>query len=374
MIQPSDWPDPGPDWSAGMRLLQALCAQAIGALAGVPAPGAAAGDADTWQALGMLAIDRHRIGPVLAPLVAPAGAPDDVVRLFAAEATRSAQTALAHIAETRRIRADLAPLGIDPVVLKGWPLAESLYGSAARRQAMDLDLLMPYEAVMVTAERLRALGYAAHGHSDALLGSRAMREESKDLNFFHPGTGLTIELHWQLHHFRHWPDPLADAGSRMPHPGPSEAVTVLSDRANLIYLSLHGALHVWARMKWLLDIALLAHRRGAGALAGDLEAARRIGAGAPVALALRLSARLFASPLPAGLPAPSPAESRMVDWLVGALARPDTGPHSLHNSFWKRAVPVALAANAGQVVGVVRYDTWRRARLGLARMTTRLAP
>lgn len=374
----------GPDgWPAEMTALRLLTRHAIAGMAArdgaaPPVPDALAramaalGEQD-WSRLTDAAIRRHRIGPVLAPLIGPVfPAPAASVTAFGAEMAQAGRTALAHIAETARLSAMLAEAEITPVVLKGWPLAERLYGGAARRHAMDLDLLMPYEAVARASAQLEAAGYAPFEHTAALLGTRALERESKDLSLYNSDTGLLIEVHWTLYHYRNWPDPLATPGAIAVHDSHPAPVRVLSDQANLVYLSVHGALHAWARLKWLIDIALLAERRGAAALANDLAAADGLKAGTPVRMALRLAARLFGSPLPPQAAAPSPSEERMDARLLAALARGDTAPQSVHNWFWQRAIPIRLAANRDQVLGVLRYDTVRRARLGLAQLALRL--
>ena len=144
-----------------------------------------------------------------------------------------------------------------------------------------------------------------------------------------------------------------------------------SDQANIVYLSVHGALHLWSRLKWLVDIDRLARLRGPEGLEADYFAAEAIGARSPVALALRLSSRLFGSPIPEVLTRPDRSLDRVEAWMLTAIARPDTAPLTWRNKVLSRIMPARLADGLPQVLGVLRYDTLRRIRFGFAELAAR---
>ena len=358
-------------WPRAMIMTHALALGSVRDLSGASSERAVANigaslSADEWDRVHRLLVERHRIAPLVAGQGALAPAPAALRTALANGALANSMDALRQIGETMRIVDALG--AIEPVVLKGWPLAERFYGTAGLRHARDLDLLVKPEQIAETVAVLEDLGYRLDGMAPSLVGHAAILSEEKDMLFVHEETNLLIELHWGLYHFRHWPDPMTLPGAIMRHEGPSDGVACLSDRANLVFLSIHGALHVWARMKWLVDIALLAHRRGAELLDEDLEAARRIGAGPATALALRLASRLFESPLPASLAATAPEQAGLEAVVLEAMGRDGTAPHSLHNRFWSRVMPVRLSGSLPQAAGVLRYDTVRRVRLGLAQV------
>jgi len=334
----------------------------IGALlAGAPVPVITAAG---WEHVAQAALSLHRVAPQIhAALAARKPAvPDPVRAAIAAEAERSLFTALAHKAETRRIVTALAPIA--PVVLKGWPLAERLAGSAALRHARDIDLLIPEQAAARAVARLAPLGYVPapeHRLRARALGHPGLMRESNEINLVNARCGIAVELHWRSHHFRFWPD-LTELGPPVERHGP-EGVAVPEDGAHLIYLALHGEAHLWLRLKWLADIHAMAARRGP-ALVGDLATAEGIGAGPALRLALDLSAQVFGTALPVGWPPPGLRErhaARHVLSLIGRGVAP--GSQRARAEFYRFGL--MRARGAAQALAVPRYLLWRRLRLGL---------
>ena len=278
-------------------------------------------------------------------------------------------SSLLQVAATAKLTAAFAPLGVEPVVLKGWPLADRYYGAIGARDSGDLDLLVPEERLDDCIETVSAIGYRFTEKSSRrgpILTSRALRDECKDVAFLPPEPGPLLELHWQLYHFRGWPEPLHQPGGIIRHATQRGEVLCPSDSANLVYLSVHGALHIWSRLKWLADIDRLARFRGADGLEADFEAASKLDARVPVALALRLAARVFGTPLPDSLSRVEPRLMRLEDWTLDVIRRDGTEPQTTFNRVWGRLYPARLARTLPQIGGVLRYDTLRRVRLGLA--------
>ena len=366
LAPPENWPRP-------LSLIAALLRPGAGSDAALLAHGLSKAD---WQRFADLATERHRIAPVIVSGLGALEMPDEIRERLRRSARENAARTLEQMAETRRIADALTGLGIKPVVFKGWPLAERLYGSAAARHTGDLDLLIPEDRLAACCAAMADLGYRPDRHHRGnvrIAASRALREDGKDIKFLHPMTGLAVELHWHLYPFRGWPDPLA-------HPAALErqrtGIGILqspSDAANMQYLSIHGTLHLWARLKWLADIARLAQRRGLVELEADVERARALNILTPVALALRLSARLFASPLPRSLSASDSGLMRIEAWMLDAMTRDDTIPVITRRyRIWVRLMAFRLAATRAQFFGALRYDTVRRVRLGAAHLANRL--
>ena len=348
---------PAANWPTPLAALAAALSPAQAPVALDLSPG-------QWQGLADLAIDRHRVAPVLAPHLAALAAPPDVRSRILAEAQANAAQVLGHMAVTREILTRCQARGIAPALLKGWPLAQDLYGAPGNRHARDLDILVAPGDVPGAAEVLAGLGFhpaPVYRLRGRLIGSRALTEECYDLEFHH-SDGVAVELHWRTNHLRGWPDLLACPG--MMHEMESEIgpLRVPTDRGNLIYLSGHGGMHVWVRLKWLVDIARLAGRRGAAALAEDLAQARALNVARPVALALRLSAQIFGTPLPEG----TRAQPRLERHLLRVIADPAAAPGGLRYKMLTHLAPVRMAETAGQAAGILRYATWRRLRLGAA--------
>lgn len=354
-------PDAGlPGWSDSLQALAALLSPRQGTL---PVLSEA-----SWQALADLVIQRHRVAPLIAARL-PGDAPADVAARLREAAEVNGRQTLHHIAATAEILTACRAEGIDPVLLKGWPLAERLYGAPGQRQARDLDLLVQPDEMPGAAAVLHKLGFTpapVYRLRGRLIGSRALAAECYDLEFHHPGTGLAVELHWRTSHFPGWPEVLDRPGMIRTQQTRIGPVRVPAEAADLIYLSGHGCMHVWARLKWLADIAWLAEARGAAALEADLALAHEVQAWTTTALALRLAHRAFGAPLPASLLTPDPALGRHENRCLALIADPNAAPGGLWYRVQTNLAALRLAETGGQLAGVMRYALWRRLRLGLA--------
>lgn len=348
---------PPRDWPAPLRQLCRLLA---------PGAGSAPPDfpPDCREALASLAIERHRVAPLVAARLGD-GAPD----ALRAEARANGAAALQQIAATARIITACRQDGVDPVVLKGWPLAARLFGAPGQRHARDLDLLVRPGEMAATARVLGALGFVpapVYRLRGRLIGSAALRDECYDLEFHHAEAELSVELHWRTAHFPGWPEVLDDPAMITTQETPIGPLKVPAPGADLIYLAGHGAMHVWARLKWLVDIAWAAEARGPEALEADLDRARALAAWTTTALALRLAHRVFASPVPPSLETPPPGLARHEARCLAIIADPAAAPGGLRYRMHSNLAALRLAETAGQRTGVLRYAFWRRLRLGVA--------
>ncbi|MEM6906894.1 MAG: nucleotidyltransferase family protein, partial [Pseudomonadota bacterium] len=349
-----------PAWPPELRALAALLSEEDR-----PAPPLSEA---AWERLATLAISRHRVAPLLAERL-PAEAPHAVRDALAAAQTEAAFTALAQKQETRRLTGLLAAAEAPAIVLKGWPLAERLYGAASARQAKDIDLFVAPEALPVAIACLEKAGYAplagletrrllAHAADPALLA------ETNDIALVHPA-GHMVELHWRLTHLAGWLDlaTLPDATTSHPIDATGETVRVLSDRANLIYLAVHGQLHLWGRLRWLHDVARLLSLRPGAEVMADLAAAERLGAGRALRLAGHLAAEVFAAPLPPDWPPGRWLERRALAQFRRLIAAPGGEPGRPTARLGYYLGILALGEGLTQRLAAPRYAIWRNARL-----------
>jgi len=361
-----------PDWPRPLRLLAVLLARDPAPLE-EPAPLAAALSPEDWSRFATLAIEEHRLAPVLAPALARHGieAPEPVAQAIAEAARQAGLAALAQKAETARLVDAFGAEGLEPLVLKGWPLAERLFASAAARQAKDIDLMVAPEMRCAAAAVLARLGYrpqAQHRLRARCLAMAAVAAECNDIAYCHPERGLQVELHWRSHHFRGWPD-LADHPDERrswPLDATGRVLRVPSARAELAYLAGHGESHLWLRLKWLHDIARIAETRAPEALGADLAFAERIGAGGTVRRALGLASAVFGAPVPPGWPGLGADGERAARRILAMIADLRYRPGSTRASLARDVHAWAEAERPGQRRGVLRYRVWRRLRLGLA--------
>lgn len=358
-----------PDWSRPLRLVAALLS--VDGVCPVEAEGLSAAE---WARFADLVIDRQRVAPQVAPRLADLPVPPDVARRIGDEVQRNARLTLLGMAELRRVLSEFAGIGVTPIVLKGFPLGEALYGSAAGRHSRDLDLLIPAGAVAGCGAALSRLGYrvaAEHTRRGRLLGSRALTGECNDIAFEHADSPLAVELHWRPTHPRFWPDPLGCPGAVVTRRTGIGDLLVPSDEANMIYLALHGAMHRWGRLKWLADMARLAQRRGPEMLSADLARARDERAWRPVALALRLAGRLLGAPLPRELSGPPRALARSEADAMHWVASEEAAAATLRGRLGFYTAGLRLADGTAQRLGIVRYASWRHLRLMAADLAGR---
>lgn len=323
-----------------------------------------------WDRFQDLTIRQHRVAPLVAQALARLEIPD-TVRLRLNDVTRlNAMATLTQISETRRIYAALDAEGITPIVFKGWPLAAALYGDASLRHTGDLDLLVPRDQAWKASLTLETISYQLSETTAKMRrrtrgrGGDRLLATVKDLELLNPRAGVSIELHWQLLNYRGWPDMLDQPGAVTGQDSQAGPLQVLGPEANLMYLSTHGALHLWHRLKWLTDIAWLARTRGAATLEADYRTACDMGLGRPVAMALRLARCLLGSPVPAEVAdARDPRLMGLERWILNRLGTQDGPWQQIRYQMGIRRMALGLAENWRQKQGVIGYDTTRRLNL-----------
>jgi hypothetical protein len=170
----------------------------------------------------------------------------------------SAHQSLRCLAELRRVVQKLQTHAISVRVLKGLPLAQSVFGDLGLRSPGDIDLLIDEASIGETDLVLRGLGYRGFFQIDRLSAKRLSfyRSHWKDLVYFNPATGLEVDVHWRC--FRNRAMPGATLCSTAEH----ESVTfggfeveTLPRMESLVYLCVHGTLDGWLYLKSLADVA-----------------------------------------------------------------------------------------------------------------------
>ncbi|MBY8976570.1 nucleotidyltransferase family protein [Rhodobacteraceae bacterium NNCM2] len=355
-------PTPPGTWPVELRALAAC-------LAGEKCPALAP---EQWETFATLAIERHRVGSLLAATLDDRALPGPVWQQFQQSGTDAALTSLRDKAETLRLVTALEQAGCRPVLLKGWPLAERLYGSASLRHSKDIDLHFTVAEVPAALRCLEGLGYAplpAHATRGKLAASTApaLIAETNDIALT-DRAGHMVELHWRLTHLSSWLklSDIPDATATHPIDTSGVSVTVASDRACLIYLSVHGQLHMWGRLKWLADIARLVERRSDDDLTGDLALATQLGAGRAVRIAVRLSHLILGTRLPAGWPPATWLERRAIAHFSALIAAPGGEPGQAWARMHYHLSVMAFGEGLQQRLASPRYALWRNLRLWLA--------
>lgn len=218
----------------------------------------------------------------------------------------------------RRVLTALRSAGVQPLVLKGLPLAQQLFGDPHARDAGDLDLLVLPADLARSAAALEVLGFAPQqlkvpsSRFAQALGPGALTLRG-------PG-GMDVDLHWSLGEvglsIALDPGKVTSRARTISVEGLD--VRVLADEDLLVYLSAHGGRHGWSRAGWVRDVATLL--RVTPGLDGSvvLARAREAGLVRHLGVALALVCEEAGGPLPAW--AHALASSRIVSCLRRKLA------------------------------------------------------
>lgn len=174
------------------------------------------------------------------------------------QAAANAMTSLRLLSELKRVVVALEAAGVHARVLKGLPLAQTVFGDISLRSPGDLDLLIDSQQIVAAGRVLKALGYtglfAPEHFSPRQLGY--YRAHWKDVTYTNQNGGNELDLHWRC--FRNPAMPgvglcATSAGESVNFGG--LRVETLPPREGLLYLCVHGILDGWIYLKPLVDVA-----------------------------------------------------------------------------------------------------------------------
>lgn len=290
---------PAPDLPADFRLIAAACRWPPGE-ARDAAVRAAAAEVDDWGAV-RRGVDRQRVEGHLHHALASAGVvpPPDTRDHIAVRAAAAARRNLLNAAEEARLQGEFDRAGVRAVFIKGASLAALAYGSQSIKTSRDVDVLVAETDLDLACGRLSEMGYVRRSPSPALdaAGHRAWVSVFRESAWEHPARGLVVEVHTALSRNRRLiPGIGLDSPQRTVELAQGVFVRTLGREPLFAYLTVHGALHVWKRLKWLADVAALVGTEPGEA--GRLhEAAVALGAGRCPGLALLLCHEILGLPL-----------------------------------------------------------------------------
>jgi hypothetical protein len=149
--------------------------------------------------------------------------------------------------------------GIRFVPFKGPLLSLRLYNDPSFRYYSDLDFLMDFDSAKRAFAILLDAGFESPYFTWPNNADKEKRLESRtnQVLLFHPGKNIRVELHWQLFK-HHWignnkiNDLIQENLAEVEYA--EQSFTVFSKEFELVYLIIHGGLHGWQWLKWLVDI------------------------------------------------------------------------------------------------------------------------
>lgn len=144
---------------------------------------------------------------------------------------------------------------IDWFALKGNVLSQIIYDNDCSRQSKDIDILVNKDNIDTAEEILFRLGYEKDSNFRffSSLQKKIYMNISKDYVYYHPVTGICIELHWDLTEYSKEKSLLLRQ-TKQTVLIEGVAIPTLSQENLFIYLCAHGALTYWSRLRWLIDI------------------------------------------------------------------------------------------------------------------------
>lgn len=190
----------------------------------------------------------------------------------------------------------LTRAGLQPVILKGYPLGARLYPSPVLRPASDVDVLVRRDELERAEAALFELGLQRSG-DDAK--ERYHRAHHHHINFV--GMGGMVELHFRLTasfaSALEWEDlspPVTAVVEEQP-------VHVLRAEDELTYLAVHAAQHLFLRLSWLYDLKLLVARTPELDWDRVVSLGRKSGYASPLWCALHSAHVAFDTNIPEGV-------------------------------------------------------------------------
>jgi hypothetical protein len=248
-------------------------------------------------------VRRHRIDGLAFHALSAATAPwPDETRLkLQAAAQRQANKSLPYAAETIRVCRLLQAGGIQVACLKGATLSMLAFGDLGLRHSRDIDLLISPGDALRADEVLSAAGYAL----EMPIGPHSLSQKThwiehrKHFEYKERSKGIPLELHWRLFDNQSFFAAVTEPSAWVDVPilGTTFLCT-LSGPDLLLYLCVHGANHMWFRLKWLADVQALLRQAGIESIQRLQEDARTRGCERAVAQTLALLQLLYGFPSP----------------------------------------------------------------------------
>jgi len=258
---------------------------------------AAAADVSDWARF-LRIVRHHRVAGLARDGLRQAAicVPAETAGKLHEDATALVRQNLQFVSESVRLQTTLNNLDIPNLFVKGIPLAQLAYGGLSVKHSWDIDLLVTPKTVTRAIAALMELGYFASPPLPSETDPRYQHwiKYSREYIFTHKTKNLPVELHWRLTDNEHFLQGVsAETGGQIVIVPGENPLRTLNDDDLFSYLSIHGAFHGWARLKWLADVAALISGESADVLERRFETARRANADHCVAQAFLLCHRLF---------------------------------------------------------------------------------
>jgi hypothetical protein len=228
--------------------------------------------------------------------------PDTLCAEVAKQARGGAARELVRREELISVLGALVEAGVGPILLKGTPLAYSVYGAPALRPRQDTDLIVRRDALDAVARTMTDLGYTAPPYCDGerVFGQFALEKEDR------LGVEHAFDFHWKISTQSVFADLLTYdelAADAAPIPALGASARAAGPVHALLLACLHPVMHHRnvERLIWVYDIHLLASRLSAAEFQRFSDLAVDRGVGAICARQLAHARSRFGTRMPEGL-------------------------------------------------------------------------
>lgn len=303
---------------------------------------------------------RHRVTPYVAQHLQGLAVPQDVAARFSNDAQAATFHELGMMALLRSVKTLFDDAGIPFLVIKGLVLSSQYHGRMGLRVNHDIDVVVDPANMLRANQLLRDAGWTRIEPDAALEGQELADwiERTKDWVYLDPSGRVILELHHRLFDNPLLCEPGIMARAQSVRLFDQLEVRTLGPADQPGYLALHGALHAWSRLKWLVDMGMVLKAAGPEAV-GALVAQHR---GRPSSRALRQAVLLCREIFAAGdqLPALRPAMSDRLLASVARQAMAGAGSAELEDTRFgttlKNVSHYLLWLRPAYLVSEVRYD------------------
>jgi hypothetical protein len=192
--------------------------------------------------------------------------------------------------------------GIRALLFKGPVLAQQLYDQPFRREFVDLDIMVPTEAVGQVIALLNAYGFEAQF---GLTPGQLTRFQKNwcEMALYNRARNILVEIHWRLFPPDYSFSPAAETGWEATGQVfiAQRSITTLSIENQLLFACLHQAKHNWSRLGWIMDLAALVKQSPHMNWKEVQHRAGRFGTARMIRVSLQLIQNLFGVPLPSAV-------------------------------------------------------------------------
>lgn len=198
----------------------------------------------------------HGVLPLLHKHLAGTSVPSHLLSRLKRESVANSQNVLHLIAKQLRVVKLFKENGIPVALFKGPLLAQMAYGEISLRQAGDIDVLINRQHFDHARALLESLGYEMSPRlTPAQLASHLGNH--CELQFMRDDWFTVVDLHWDLAPRSFvFKMHAADVMSRLQSVSlAGTTVETFSPEDLVLYLSMHGAKHLWRRLEWIASLA-----------------------------------------------------------------------------------------------------------------------